>query len=714
VIETKKSFCRFCHVFCGVEVDIDGDRVVAVRGDRDNAVTRGYTCEKGRAEVERIHHPDRLLSSQKRVEGRLEDIASVEALDEIGARLRAIIDEHGPEAVAVYVGNGGHRTSAGGPWFLTKWLEAIGSPRLYTSFTIDSPSLFFAMHRLFGSPVPVNLFDIDRADVALFVGTNPVASHMMTMPQSSPARRLADAQKRGMKLLVIDPRRSDVARKADVHLQVKPGEDAALLAGIIKVILDEGLQDDDYIETCVSGVDALHQAVAAFDLDYVAARTWVPAEMIREAARIFAMAPRGGAQSGTGLHMARHQNLTTQLVMTLNALTGRYDREGGLARNRGALGPDIPEGLQGRPTPHFVGPTARVRGIRGSFSLIGFCNEMPTSTLTDEILTPGKGQIRALLVSGGNPALLFPDAHSTAEALDSLDLLVCCDLFESATARHADYVMAVKHPFERADITRLADGSFPFPFAQYAPPIVDAPGDLIEEWQVFYGLAARLGVELPIPGISMEQTPTTDEMIDALHRSARVPIDEIRAYESGHVFGDAELCFGGMIPNMIGHPDGKMAAGHPELLDELAAVRAEPDMEGGGFSEGEVFGFRMITYRLRETYCSAGQNLPSLNAKRPFNPMLIHPESLRQVGAESGDVVIVDSGFGQIEAVAEATDDVPPGVIALAAGWGDPADPRGPREKGSNVQELIPDDARYDPVTGLAQQSAVPVDVRCI
>jgi len=237
MIETRKSFCRFCHVFCGVEVDTEGDRVVAVRGDRDNAASEGYTCPKGRAESERIHHPDRILRPRKRNGESWSELSPDDALDEIGSKLRAIIDEHGPESVAVYVGCGGHRTSTGGPWFVRKWLNGIGSPGLYTSLTIDSPSLFLAGHRFFGGPVAANLFDIDNADVAMFVATNPTTSHMMVMPQPNPTKRLNDAQRRGMKLIVVDPRRSDVARRADIHLQLKPGEDAALLAGMIKIIL---------------------------------------------------------------------------------------------------------------------------------------------------------------------------------------------------------------------------------------------------------------------------------------------------------------------------------------------------------------------------------------------------------------------------------------------------------------------------------------------
>jgi anaerobic selenocysteine-containing dehydrogenase len=711
MIETRKSFCRFCHVFCGVEVDTEDDRVIAVRGDRENAASEGYTCPKGRAESERIHHPDRILRPRKRDGESWSEISPDDALDEIGAKLRAIIDEHGPESVAVYVGCGGHRTSTGGPWYVRKWLNGIGSPGLYTSLTIDSPSLFLAGHRFFGSPVACNLFDIDNADVAMFVATNPTVSHMMVMPQPNPTKRLNDAQQRGMKLIVVDPRRSDVARRADIHLQLKPGEDATLLAGMIKLIIERKLYDAAYVAECVSGVDDLLEAVRDFDLEYVAQRTQVPADKIAQAAELLASSRTGAAQSGTGLHMARHQNLTTQLVMVLNGLCGRYDRKGGIARNKGVLGIDIPEGIGPAPFPHFVGPTSRIRGIRGTFGLIGFYEEMPTSTLTDEILTPGKGQIRALIVNGGNPALVFSNEKKTQRALQDLDLLVVNDLFESATARHADYILPVKHPFERVDVPRLADVSFPFPFSQYAAPLVSAPEETLEEWEIFWELATRLGTEIAIPGISMDQKPTADELLDGLHAHSRIPLDEVRKYPGGHVWGERELTHGGMIPNMIGHADHKMAAGHPEVIAELREVRAESTIETGGYEQDADYGFRMITYRMKESYCTQGQNLPSLRNKRKFNPVLMNPESLAALPAKSGDIVVIENRFGHTEGVVEASDDIAPGVIAVAHGWGDPNDARDVREKGCNVQRLIPADEYYDKITGLALQSAIPVNV---
>lgn len=710
--ETHKTFCRFCHVFCGLEVDVADGEVVAVRGDRDNEVTRGYSCQKGRAEAERIHHPDRLHSSRRRDGDGWADVAREQALDEVAEKLRAIVAEHGPDAVAVYTGCGGHRTSAGGPWFVRRFLQALGSTRMYTSFTIDSPSLAIAGNRFFGGPVPCNLLDVDRAECAMFVGTNPARSHQLNMVQSSPSHRLSTAKRGGMKIIVLDPRRSDVARSADIHLQVRPGEDSSVLAAMIKVILDRSLQDREYVDAYVSGVDELHAAVSGYDLEYAERRSGVPKEKIEEAAICFATARSGGAVSGTGLHMAGHHNLSTQLVMTLNGLCGRYDRPGGMTRTEGPLGHQFTEASE--PITTGTPPRSRIRNISGMAGLFGAYDELPTNTLADEILTPGEGQIRALIVNGGNPALVLAEAARANKALESLDLLVVIDLFESATARFADYIFAARHPFERPDVSKMMDAAYPFPFGHYTPALVDGPEQAIEEWQVFWGLAGRLGLPLRMGGLTPDTHPTTDEFLDAMYRHARVPLDELRKHPSGLSFGEQNMQAGGVIPNMIGNPDKRLAAGHPAVIEELAEVHAEKvelGVDGSGVKDS-AFAFRMITYRMAEVYCTQGQNLPSLAKKRAYNPVLMHPDAMHKRGLADGDSVWVENDHGKVEGIVEASDDVGVGTIAFAFGWGDPADPRPAREKGSNVQALTSADQGYDSVTGLALQSAIPVNVR--
>jgi anaerobic selenocysteine-containing dehydrogenase len=709
-VETKKTFCRFCHVFCGLEVDVANNEVLDVRGDPDNPISEGYTCPKGRAEVDRIKHPDRLLACQQRDADGLHPVDTTAALDDIASRLQQIIAEHGPDAVAVYTGCGGHRTAAGGPWFVGKWLEALGSRSMYTSYTIDSPALSIANGRLFGAPLPFGSPDLDNSDVALYVATNPVVSHLWTLPQSNPTTRLKRAQKRGMKVVVIDPRKCEIARRADVHLQVKPGEDATLLAAMIRVIIENRWYDEDYVASYCSGFDELTAAVSDFDLDYAEQRTTVPRDTIVEGARVFATAASGAAQTGTGLHMAAHQNLCTQLVMTLNALCGRYDRRGGMTRITGPLSQPLPEKREPIPLPTFSGEVSRVRDIKGLTGLFGY-KEMPTNTLTDEILTEGKGQVRALIVNGGNPALVFSDTNATVEALKSLDLLVCLDLFESATARHADYVMAVKHPFERDDIPHMMDSFYPAPYMQYTDALVEPAPGVIEEWDFFWEIGERLGVRVDLPGLPEQGKPTAQDLMRALNPQARVSLDEIMEHPSGKLYGSEETEVGGVIPDMLGHPDKRIAVGHPEAISELREVRQEPMPAAGGYAAGEEFAFRAITYRMPEVYCTTGHNMPRAERKRPYNPALICAEDLAAHGFADGECVLIDSGFGRVEAILECSDQVASGTLGLAHGWGDPGDPRPVELKGTNVQELIPRDHRYDKVTGLAQQSAYPVNI---
>jgi len=575
MIESRKSFCRFCHVYCGIEADVDveNNRILAVRGDKEHAISHGYTCIKGRAELERIYHPERLLTSKKRVDGMLADIDTEQAMDEIAEKLRAIIDEYGPDAVAVYTGLAGIRFSTSGPWVIRKWLDAIGSRSFFTSYTIDCPSMTISMQRFWGAVMPFGFFDMANADVAMFVGTNPVVSHQISMPQPNPMRHLREARKRGMKVIVIDPRRSEIAKFANLHLQVKPGEDPTLLAALIKVIIDKELFNREYVASYASGLEKLHEALQAFDLDYAAARTGVPAEQIEAAAEMFARAPRGAVTQGIGVYMGPHHNLSTQLVMTLNGLCGRFDRPGGLVYKPQVLSPPLPDKPEPIKVPLFTGLVSRVRDVRAINNWLGI-EEIPASCLTDEILKPGKGQVRALIVQGGNPALVLADEASTIRALKSLDLLVVSDLFVSATAQYAHYVLASTHPFEQVDVPRTMDFFYPVPFMQYTRPLVSPPEGVQEGFEMLWGLAKRLGVDLGVKGISMDRKPTSDEMLNALLADSRVPMDEIRKYEGGHVWDDEEPRSNFIIPGMIGHPDQRMALAHPEVIKELQQVRA--------------------------------------------------------------------------------------------------------------------------------------------
>ena len=706
MVETKKSFCRFCHAFCAIEVDVEENKVIEVRGDTSDPIYGGYTCIKGRHLPDQHNHPERLRTSLKRMpDGSFQPIPSEQALDEIAEKLRAIIDEHGPRAVASY--NGTYAFCNAITLSVTRaWHAGIKSPSYYTSVTIDQPAKAIAASRhgtwLGGSQ------NFETADVAMLIGNNPVVSMFGGVPPFNPWKRLRDAQKRGLKLIVIDPRESDVAKRADLYLQVKPGEDPTLLAGIVRVMFEEGLVDGDFLAGNVAHVEELRQAVDSFTLDYVEERTGVAAALVERAARMFAEAQRGVASSGTGANMSPHPNLTEHFVQTLNTLCGRYLREGEVVPNPGVISPERPFTAQAMPpNPAWgKGEPSRVRGLGEVFG------EMPTAALSDEIITPGEGRVRALISVGGNPVGAWPDQLKTIEAMKHLDLNVSIDIKMSQTAKLADYVIAPKLSLERPDLTVLTDSWYPEPYAHYTPAMVEAEDDVMEEWEFFWGIAHRLGTEINLPAgpLPMDKKPTTDEVLDVVAGKSRIPLDEVRAVDGGGIFEREPVR---VAPKAAG-TDARLDAAPPDLVEEIAEVRAQPIVEGAGYLPGEEFSHRLISRRMREFYNSSGRDIAGLTARDGgTNPAFMNPRDAAQHGIEDGAIIEIESSRATILGVAAFADDVPSGVISMAHSWGDvPEMDQDVRSIGGSTNRLVNNEEAYDPITGMARQSAIPVNIR--
>jgi anaerobic selenocysteine-containing dehydrogenase len=704
-METHTSICRFCHAYCGIRVDVEDGRVLAVHGDPDHPISRGFTCEKGRALPDQHRHPDRVRATLRRTsgkteEGRFEEIPSEQAMDEVAARLEAIIAEHGPRSVALY--NGTKSWANVGFALALSWLEGIGSPSFYTTVTIDQPakSMAGALHGMWQA----GLHTITTSDVVLFVGTNPLQSFLVEgvkLPCPDSLRYLRDEVRRGLQAIVIDPRRTETARHAAMHLAVRPGEDPTLLAGMVRVIIDEQRYDQEFVEQYASRLAELRAAVDPFDLATVERRAGVPADEVVAAARLFAAGPRGSAVAGTGPNMAPHPLSTEMLVCALNTLCGRYGRAGDEVNHAGVLGrPHQPrEGLY--PPREFWGylPPPRVRGLR----TLNW--EQPSAGLADEILTPGDGRIRALICNGGNPAVSFPGQAKVVEALQSLDLLVCTDTILSPTARLADYVFGCKLSLEKPDYTRHLEWYFPEPFAQYAPALVEAEGDVIDEWELFWGLAHRMRVPLalgraplgpPVPSprpIDIDTKPTTDELMDIEAADACIPLDEVKQYPSGHVFDAARAVIAPAEDGADEPPRARFDLAPPLFVDDLAAVAHEaapaPD------------GFLLTSRRLRQVFNSTGVHLDALVARGPGNPAFVHPADLAALGLVDGDAVTITSAHGTIDANVRADADLRRGVVSMAHAWGDAC-----------TNALTADDVDFEPLVGQCRQSALPVRVR--
>jgi anaerobic selenocysteine-containing dehydrogenase len=705
----RKSFCRYCHAYCPMDVELVDGRAVAVRPDRDNALYGGYTCIKGRQLVEQMYQPGRLLGPQKRGAAGFAPISSVQALDEIAEQLRGIVAAHGPRAVATYNGTYAFQNSAHLA-VSRAFHDALGSPSYYTSVTIDQPAKVFVgtRHGYWGAGGHF----FNDADVVLVFGNNPLVSQYAPpggVPSVSPFEQLRDARQRGLRLIAVDPRVTELSRRADLHLQIRPGEDAMLLAGMLRVLLDEGLQDHAFCAQYTRGIEALRAELEPFTLARVAARTDVPAELIVQATRLFAAGPRGSAVTGTGPEMGGNANLTSHLVACLNTLCGRYYRAGDRLPNPGVLTPPLPRFAQVLEVPLAWGRGARSRidpqfGELMTFSMMGPVREMPTNLLADEILLPGEGQVRALRVIGGNPLMAWPDQQKTLRALRNLDLLVCVDPYVAATAGLAHYIMAPKMTLERDDVTLMADPWYEKPYSQYAEAVVATDADLIEEWELYQGIGRRLGLdvrvgELPVCG---PESPSKFDLLEAITHGSRVPLAWLRDNPGGHVFGDVEV---------IVQPGDPASTARLDLFPEGVAEEFREALDPPAIDPR--YTHRLICSRSKYVLNSSGLNLSLLREKMgTTNPAVMHPQDIEALGLADDQLVEVHSEHGSIPAVLRADARIKRGVIAMHHAWGVAPDDAGVddvRRVGTNTNRLIDNSLNRQRYTGMTRQSAIPV-----
>jgi anaerobic selenocysteine-containing dehydrogenase len=711
-VEIRRSFCRFCHAGCAIDVEVDAEanRVLAVRGVPDDPMYGGYTCVKGRHLGDQHQHPGRLRQSLARRAGELTPVPTRQALDEIADRLAAILGRHGPRSVATYCGTAAYQSAAALP-VARAFHRAIGSESFYTSATIDQPAKFVAPVRHGAWAAGVHTFR--TADVAMVVGCNTLVSAYSFpggVPGFNPFVQLREAKARGLYLIVVDPRRTELAAHADLHLQVVPGEDPTLLAGIVRQILADDAIDRDFCDRHVRGVDELAAAVEPFTPDHVAARAGVPASMVIEAARRFAAGPRGAVSTGTGPNMAPRSTLTEHLAVSLNTLCGRYHRAGEVVENpNGVLTPAAPlraQVIPPRPDVLTRGAPARVRGLHSHRG------EAPTAALADEILLPGEGQVRALLTIGGNPVVAWPDQRRTVEALRSLELHVVVDANRSATAELAHYVLASTLSLERPDVPTTIDRWYEQAYSAYTPAVLAIEGDLLQEWQLYTELAGRLGVTLSLPGGTIEpgRSLTADDVLDLVYADAKVPLAELRATPGGRCFPELATVV------LEGDPasSARLDVAPEGIAAELAEVRAEWSSAQvlAGFEPGR-HRFRMTSRRLKSVFNSSGRELDALRRREGTSYAHLHPDDLAELEVASGDLVEVSSPRGSIRAVVRAAPDVRPGCVSMAHAWGGLPDVAiDPAVDGATTSVLVDVGSGYDPFTGMPVQSAIPVEVR--
>jgi anaerobic selenocysteine-containing dehydrogenase len=702
------TYCRICTVVCGLQVEMEDGQILAVHGDREHPVTGGYLCAKGRASAELHNGEDRLISSRRRsADGVVADLDVESALDEISIRLRTVIDRWGPESVALYYGTGTNMNTLAHS-AMKAWMAGLGSPYIFSSMTLDQSAKWVTMGRM-GRYLGGKHSTLD-ADVIMLVGVNPTVSHgTSAVPAANPRKWIREAQQAGMKLIVVDPRETETAKLADVHVRSRPGEDATLFAGLIRIVLDRGLYDREFCDRFVGPLDALRVAVADFDEEYVAARTGVSVDMLNDIATVFATAASKSVASGTGPNMASDSNLAEHLIEAFNALCGGYRQVGEKVWNTG--------GIYGSPpTVAAVVPPARSweQGPKCKTADIGpIGGEYPTSLLPAEILDAGEQRIRALVVIGGDLARAMPDPDRTLPALDALELLVTVDQRPTDTGARAHYEIATSLPYERHDLTGAVEIYFAQTFARVATPLLERPPGYIDDWEFFWGLARRMGTPMQmkqalfgvphdqIPGESFDldpaKTTSTQDIVRWMCGLGELSYEELLANPRG-IARDRESVVAA-VPD-----DGSRLDLCPDdIAAELTALHRR-------HRQNEEFPMRLLSRRMPGVLNSAFRRAAKTTQRTPWNPAYMNPQDMQALGVHDASPIVIESEAGVIQALAREDDSLPTGSVSMTHAWGALVGDD-PGEAGTFTGRLISLTHSRQTINYMPRLSAIPIRV---
>jgi formate dehydrogenase len=707
--EERVTYCRICEPLCGLVVTVEDDEVTQIRPDRDHPLSRGFACPKGIAMAAVQNDPDRVTHPlRRREDGSFERVSWELALDDIGRRLKAMIDRHGRQSVGWYFGNPS-AFSYSHPIWVKGFMDAIGSRHLYSAGSQDVNNRFVASALMYGSPVVVPIPDLARTELLLIVGANPLVSHGSVLTAPRIKDQLHGIVERGGRIVVVDPRRSETA-DAFEHVAIRPDTDVWLLLSLLQVIFEERLEDADAIARQARGARRLRELVAGHPPEETEARTGIPSARVRALARDLAGAGRAAVYGRTGSCLGRHGTLVSFLLDALNLVTGNLDREGG------AIFGTAP--IEFERLLHAIGADSYGRYRSRIGGLPEVLGSLPATLMAKEMTTPGEGQMRAFFVSSGNPVLSVPNGAELEAALEDLDLVVAIDLYVNDTARHADYVLPATTFLEREDFPAAFLTFSSTPFVQWTDAVVKPRGEARQEWEIIEAISRRIGVTpssaLParwLGKLGLRFSPA--RLIDLVLRTGPkgdlfglrrggLSIAKLRRHPHGIVLGDRHPV--GVLSKKIFNKNGFVCLDPEAIVAEIAAL------ETGGDECGE-FPLRLIGLRELRSHNSWMHNVPKLMTAERTHSARIHPDDAGALGIADGEDCRVVSADGAIELPARLTDEISPGTIAIPHGWGHRGEwRRANAAGGANVNALAssaPGD--LERLAGMALLNGIPV-----
>ena len=695
--QTHHRACHLCEAICGLLIETEDDRVVAIKGDPDDPLSRGHICPKAVALRDIHEDPDRLRRPVKKVrdEGgvRWAEISWEEALDTTAERLLAIRRDHGVDAIGIYMGNPTVH-NVGMMTHQNNLFRFLRTRNRFSATSVDQLPHHLASLWLFGHKSLFPIPDIDRTDYFLMLGANPVASNGSIWTVPDVRRRIKDLTARGGRLVVIDPRRTETAELASEHHFIRPGSDALFLAALLHTLFDEQLADPRQLASFVDGLDEVAAALAPFPAEAVADSTGIEASTLRGIARDFAAAEAAICYGRMGVSTQAFGALCQWLIQLMNIATGNLDRPGGSLFTLPAMDQVQHTGPGG-----FDRHRSRVRGLPE------FDRELPAAVMAEEITTPGEGRIRALFTGAGNPVLSTPNGRALDAALEQLEFMVSLDPYLNETTRHADLILPPTSPLEHDHYDIAFHINAVRNTARYSEPVFDKPEDSLHDWEIFTALGERVAAAL---GEEPREPMAPHEMVDlglqfgpyGRDSEHKLDLATLKANPSGVDLGPLAP----QLPERLLSADKRIHCAAPLPLGDLERLR---DSLGEDSDTLRLIGRRHV--RDNNSWM---HNYHRLVKGRDRCTLLVHPADLDRHGLRDGDRARLASRTGELAVTVEASDSVMRGVVSLPHGYGhDRAGVRlgTARAKAGVSCNDITDDLRLDALSGNAAVNGVPV-----
>jgi anaerobic selenocysteine-containing dehydrogenase len=702
-MKTIRTTCKIgaCEPFCGLEVDVDDGRMVAVRPDENHPISKGYACIKGMRVLDYQNDPDRLLHPLRRSGTGWEKVTWSTATHEIGAKLRALCDEYGPSSIATYWGNACDSNVIA---LTNNFCSAFGSPNSFNVLSLEYTDRGAVAEAMLGNENYILQPDAGNASYALLLGTNPIVTQGMTLLQRRPRIRsdFQSIQKRGGRVVVVDPRRTETVAVADEHIAIRPGTDLFFLLGVISAIVNDGAVDGGFVDAYTAGIEWWQAFARDYDFARAERLTGISQSTMLRIAQEFAEADGAFATTRVGVQTSPNSTLTEWAVQVLNAITGNIDRPGGVYFNPGAI--DVPELIKKftkrkNPAPSRVGGYPQIFG------------GPPAPVLADDVLSDDPDRIRALIVVGGNPVITFPNTKKMEKALKRLDLLVSIDLYLSDTGTFADYNLPAATMYEKGALHFLTSTFEPYPYVEWKPKLVEPRGEARSEWDTFRDLSRAANVPFlnnpPVHALDrllgMFGSALTQEHFATYLLLGKTSLGRLKRTAGGMKLGEIE--WGRFLRTRLETRDERIALAPEEFIEAMPAAFSEVPQVSIDLPLVLISGGRRAA-----AYNSWTHNIPKLMDKLKGNFATLSSVDAKSLGISNGDRVRVVSASGSLEIDAFASPDIRPGVVMIHQFWGHTYESgmkTSRKHPGVNVN-LLHDDQVRDRFTGMPVYNGTP------